>query len=550
MSRVIFGIEPAAPRSDTGRADVACCVGLARVLTGATLSGGVMAWLHSLGYSATQVASLTNVPIPIETYAAFTALFDDGSSAKGFGTDYLAAAMRSFFAQGGRKCYLVRVDDPITDTDFAAQKTLKLQSVLGAAQFPGALPEGPLAWSGVAAVAVLEEVSLLMVPDLPILCASAVTGARGQQPVVLSVQEFTPCTPGTVVPQQRRTFQAPAPRLTINDYANPWGTSVATVLNYLGGGVLRHQLHLREIQFVAAFPLPQDVSAAAAAEMPSSSQIAQDIDGVIAAQMPEVVPPPYGVSTDNLSTAQLQLGYPWLKTGGSNLLLEQLESPDGALAGLIARNALTRGAFTSATKIVPADVYDVSPLLPLRETQSSATALTWGIAGGAAKPLIERLSLFGMTATGVRLLSDVTAYPGELYRSGAVNRLWSVILRAARTMCESLVFESNGPALWGRVQRFLQNLMTRLWTLNALDGATVAEAFSVRCDQSTMTANDRDGGRLIALLTFNPAATLETIRVQLDLGTGGTSAAQIAASQDAAGATLGNAAPGMLGASG
>jgi uncharacterized protein len=125
------------------------------------------------------------------------------------------------------------------------------------------------------------------------------------------------------------------------------------------------------------------------------------------------------------------------------------------------------------------------------------------------------------------LLSDVTAYPGETYRSAPVNRLVSVICRAARRMGETAVFQSNGPALWGRVQRFLQNLMTRLWTLNALDGSSATDAFSVRCDRSTMTQNDLDNGRLLAVVAFTAASTVETIRIQLAMEAGGASAQQI-----------------------
>jgi uncharacterized protein len=551
MSRVIFDHQAAAPQVNRTRADVACCVGLMRRLAGASMSLSVAQWLQYLGFPAAQVVALTNVPIPIESYAAFTALFDDGSSGLAEGTDYAATAVRSFFAQGGKKCYVVRVDDPVTDADSAAAKANKLAQLLGSLlPAPGTLPDGPPAWTGVGTLGVLEEVSLLLLPDLPALCASAPVGAVGQTPVVpLGPQEFTVCSPGPVVPRQQVAFNAPAPRLAADDYAT-WANVVAAVLNYLAGGVMRHQLHLREMQFVAAFPLPQDLDAATAAENPSSEEIAQDIHDVIGAYLPERLLPGNGVLTLtplqvpalsplNISSAFLQLAYPWLKTSGSSLLLEQLEPPDGALAGLIARNALTRGAFTSATKIVPAEIYEVVPALPAKEIKSSATPLVWG-SGSPPKPLITRLSLFGMTAAGLRLLSDVTAYPGESYRSAAVNRLVSVICRGARKMGESAVFQSNGPALWGKVQRFLQNLMTRLWMLNAFDGATVKDAFSVRCDQSTMTQNDLDTGKLNAVVTFTAASTLEVLHVQLAMEAGGTSVQEITANFSSAASSISN----------
>ena len=52
----------------------------------------------------------------------------------------------------------------------------------------------------------------------------------------------------------------------------------------------------------------------------------------------------------------------------------------------------------------------------------------------------------------------------------------------------------------------------------ALNGASVSEAFSVRCDRTTMTQNDLDNGRLIALVTLTAASTIETISVEASHG--------------------------------
>jgi phage tail sheath protein FI len=71
--------------------------------------------------------------------------------------------------------------------------------------------------------------------------------------------------------------------------------------------------------------------------------------------------------------------------------------------------------------------------------------------------------------------------------------------------------------------------MTRLWTLNALDGASAPDAFSARCDRTTMTQNDLDNGRCIALVSFQPASTIETITIRLAVSTSGASAQEIVA---------------------
>jgi Bacteriophage tail sheath protein len=528
MSRVIFDDQPIPPQLDPGRADIACFVGLARLLPGASLPAGTVSWLGSLGYASTQIAQIINVPVLIERYSGFASIFDDGSGGTGYGTDYVATAVRSFFAQGGRRCYVVRTGDPVTPQDTARDKANKLASLLPGIAYA---PDVAGSWTGISSLASLIDASFLVTPDLPILCASGQDGAVGQEPAQSSgPEEFVVCSQADITPRQSRTFPQPAPRLSSADYQT-WATNVAAILNYLASGNLTQQLHLREIQFVTAFPIPQNLDPATAAENPSSAEIAQDIHEVIGAQMPEIVIPVGMVPVGNISSSFLQLAYPWLKTSGSSVLLEGLEPPDGVLAGLLARNALTRGTFTSATKITPAEVYDISPSLPAWEMQSSSQPLVWGASSPTAQPkaLIERLSLFGFTPGGLRLLSDVTAYPGESYRSGPVNRLVSVICRAARRMGESAVFASNGPALWGSVQSFMTSLLNRLWTLNALAGASATDAFSVRCDRTTMTQNDLDNGRLICQVTFTAASTIETITVKLDMGTSATSAQEIAA---------------------
>ena len=524
MSRVIFNNQPNAPQIDTGRADVAWLVGLVRGRAGATVPAAAAGWLRTLGYSAAQIAAIKDVPVLLENWAAFNSIFDQGGTGADFGTDYLAATVCSFFGQGGRRCYVVRVGDPVAPTDNDTAKAAKLTALLPNINYS---PGDATTRTGVCSLSVLEDVSFVVTPDLPVLSASAPTGAVGQIPFVpTGPEEFVECAQGDVTPQQYRVYTATAPRLTTSDYA-AWAKSIAAILTYLVSGTIRNELNLREMQLVAAFPLPQEMDAAAVTENPSSEDLAQDIHEIINAQMPEFPVPDGLVTPANISSAFLQLGYPWLKTTTSDVLLESLEPPDGVLVGLLARNALKRGTFTSATKITPSAVYDLWPELPSHELKSSKTPLVWN--NTSPKPLIERLSLFGFTPTGLRLLSDVTAYPGETYRSAPVNRLVSVICRASRLTGEPAMFEQNGPALWGRVQRSLQNLMTTLWGLNALDGASAADAFSVRCDQSTMTQNDLDNGRLLANVTFAAASTIETISVTLAMQTGGTSTQQISA---------------------
>ena len=85
---------------------------------------------------------------------------------------------------------------------------------------------------------------------------------------------------------------------------------------------------------------------------------------------------------------------------------------------------------------------------------------------------------------------------------------------------------SAGPALWRRVSRSIEQLLTAFWREGGLGGASPDEAFSVRCDRSTMSQNDLDNGRLRAEISILPVAAVERITVVLDL-TGGGAAEQV-----------------------
>lgn len=135
MGRAPYGLtfETFSPveRSQHLRADVALFVGF--VAPRVTEIAGprdpadeehLRAWLRHQGFgdlagqveaARRSVATLEQVPIPIESWSTFDRLFawDDRPIARGTSaTTYLGAAVRAFFAQGGRKAYVVRAGLP------------------------------------------------------------------------------------------------------------------------------------------------------------------------------------------------------------------------------------------------------------------------------------------------------------------------------------------------------------------------------------------------------------------------------------------------------
>jgi phage tail sheath protein FI len=116
-----------------------------------------------------------------------------------------------------------------------------------------------------------------------------------------------------------------------------------------------------------------------------------------------------------------------------------------------------------------------------------------------------------------------------VWRAGGVSRLMGVILRAARWLGSSRLFEPSGPALWSGVKQDLDAFLARLWDAGAFAGASPAEAFQVRCDRTTITQADLDAGRVIATLSFTAAQPIEQITVTLALSeSGGANVAEAA----------------------
>jgi hypothetical protein len=511
MSIVVFEDQAPDPGFDPGRADVACFVGYVRLLGGAplvALPSALETWFSAQGWTgagtpASRLLALEDVPVPIDSLAGFAGLFETGASESSQGTDYVAAAVRSFFAQGGRRCYVVRLGDPLSTT---GDRAALLAALLPKSPSP---PTDQRDRSGIEHLAALPDVSLLALPDLPVLCASP-TPLAAYTPAAPppGPEVFVECDASELVlPAEGSLAGGQAPRLSLDDYAT-WGGALRRILSYVS-------LSAREVQVVAAMPIPRADGTGAVADA-AAGALAEDVHQVVLAQMGEkTAQASVPGNAASLSSAFLQLGYPWLKTAGSSSLLESLEPPDGVLAGMIARNALTRGTFTSVTKGVPSDVYDIWPPLPMEDARPSSSPLTWN--DDSRKPLLERLSIFGFTPRGLGLLSDVTAFAGESYRPGPVNRLVSVICRAARRLGEEVVFAENGPNLWARIESLLSQLLTTFWRLDALEGASASDAFTVRCGKGTMTQNDIDEGRAVAVVTFSAAARIDVIRVTLSI---------------------------------
>lgn len=508
-----------------GRTDVCCFVG-AVARRDAAVPAATLRELAARGYApgrllgeeaATRLRSLLQLPVLCESFEAFDRLFawdrrrvlkrapqpDDP-----FVTTPLGAALRAFFSEGGRRCYVVRSGDP---APVLAGKLSRLKRVVGS-QLRSAhdrpLPLDAREWIGLELVFALDDVSFVCLPDLADACAPLPPTVLLPPETPIAVDEvFRERRPAAqpVVPASGRRLHAPrldaAARRT-------WIGLVERARALLDNG--GRPFNRADVQLLASLPLSaerEDLPRRADwfERLPFSDAAADGAEQARAA-------------------ARLQLAYPWLITPESGDSPGAVEAPEGTLAGVLARSGLDKGAFRSAARQRLRRYVDALPALDAetvqRETFLSATA---------EFTLAERLCLLAPTPQGPALLSDVTAAAHDAWRPASVRRLIGVVLREARRLGDELAFEANGEALWRRLREQLGALGRALAGVGALAIEPGVASFVVRCGRDTMTQSDLDAGRVIAEIELLPARPLERIVVRLALRDGSTGGGRLAA---------------------
>jgi len=524
MSLVFDNAAPLVP-GEPERADVACFIGFVARRRERPLPAAVRAQLRDAGWvdgpwrkGDAAIESLDNLPVVIDSWALFDQLFAWEQRPVGRAADpvtgalprcasYLGAAVRSFFARGGRRCVVLRVGDPWAFLESTSNRSARRRARLSRlvpgfdTTLPPFDPTDPRGWRGIEHLAGLGQVSLVCLPDLPDACSSEPWLPATGLPVAPEPEGFVECSATELpLPEDRGLRGLLAPRLDSQGFG-PWRVAVAAVRAFLAQ-------HQREALLVAALPLPREDARRPGAR--GGVHAMADLVGFLRRSGVLETEGQHTAGTLTVASAFVQLGYPWLRTRDASDLPEGIEPPDGALAGLIAHGALMRGTHASVAG-------DHSSAL-LRDVTGSVPEASWGAGVDApAQILARRLCLFAAQPGGWALQSDVTTSADEAWRPGGVSRLMASLLRAARRRGLAVAFDSNGPTTWLALRRALEHLLTGFWRAGALAGVRPDDAFSVRCDRNTMTQNDLDRGRLVAEISVRPAASIERITVVLQL---------------------------------
>jgi phage tail sheath protein FI len=209
------------------------------------------------------------------------------------------------------------------------------------------------------------------------------------------------------------------------------------------------------------------------------------------------------------SSEYAALYYPWVTVShpidGSRVSVP----PAAYMAGIWARTDSARGVFKAPANEV------VRSALDLETRLNKAQQELLNPEG------INCLRFFpgpGFLVWGARTLSDD---PEWKYLS--IRRYFNYLEKSIDEGTQWVVFEVNGPALWDAVRHTVEGFLLGEWRSGALLGAKPEQGFFVRCDASTMTADDLDNGRLVCVIGVAAAKPAEFVIFRISQITAPTS---------------------------
>jgi phage tail sheath protein FI len=184
--------------------------------------------------------------------------------------------------------------------------------------------------------------------------------------------------------------------------------------------------------------------------------------------------------------------------------------PSGHIIGIYARSDIERGVHKAPANEVIQNIDDLQIHI-LKEQQDILNPRNINVIRDF------RDHQRGLRVWGARC---ITSDPDWKYVP--VRRLFIFLEHSLDNGTQWVVFEPNDQRLWARVRQSITSFLTDVWRSGALMGSTAAQAFFVKCDNTTMTQGDIDNGRLIMVIGVAPVRPAEFVIIRIGQWTGGS----------------------------
>jgi uncharacterized protein len=198
-----------------------------------------------------------------------------------------------------------------------------------------------------------------------------------------------------------------------------------------------------------------------------------------------------------IDTTHAALYYPWVAVFDPVTERDIYLPPSGFVAGIYARNDVSRGVHKAPANEVIRLGTDLELLLNKAQQD---------VLNPAGINCLRRFEGRGLRVWGAR---TATSDPEWKYLN--VRRYFAYLERSIERGTQWAVFESNGPELWSNVQSTVEDFLYNEFSNGRLLGTKPEEAYFVRCDRTTMTQNDLDNGRMVCLVGVAPLRPAEFV---------------------------------------
>jgi uncharacterized protein len=191
--------------------------------------------------------------------------------------------------------------------------------------------------------------------------------------------------------------------------------------------------------------------------------------------------------------------HPWLVI--PNGATTSMVPPGGHIAGVYARSEIERGVWKS-----PAGIHILG-----------ATATSQNHSSTDVGTLVDRGIdvIRSEVGQGIVVWAARTTSLDSEFKYISVRRLFALIERSIQEGTKWVVFEPDGGPMFIVLRRSIEMFLQNLWKSGALAGQKADEAYFVRCDQTTMTQDDIEHGRIVAVVGVAPIRPVEFVILRI-----------------------------------
>lgn len=206
--------------------------------------------------------------------------------------------------------------------------------------------------------------------------------------------------------------------------------------------------------------------------------------------------------------------FPWIQVfdpgtqltqGGNGLIYVP---PSGHMAGIWARVDNTRGVFKA----------------PANEVVQGAVGLQWMLARADQDNLNPKgINIIRALNGAIRVWGARTVGGDDNgnFKYLSTRRYFNYLRKSIDHGTQWVVFEPNGPSLWKRIVRSVDDFLLNEWHNGALFGDTPKQAFFVRCDENSNPPEVRAAGEVITEIGVAILQPAEFVIFRIQQTTGG-----------------------------